>query len=267
MSESGSTGGVSGGRAPITRKSPRTLTGRHAREVTLGAIRDIDRQRRDAGMSICALSRESGVSQSHISQVVAGEREPSIAVLTALTDALGADLSIRIYPGTGPKLRDRIQARIVEELLRVAAPTWRRSVEVPVSRPVRGFIDVVFDEPVQSVVIATEVQSRIDRLEQEIRWAQDKAQALPSSDLWTFLSPPTIISRLLVLRSTASTRELARQFERILRTAYPARSADLHRALTTGAEPWPGAGILWADVDGGGVRVLDHPPRGVHLGR
>ena len=137
-------------------------------------------------MSIRALARESGVSQAHVSQVLAREREPSIAVLTALTEALGADLSIRAYPGTGPKLRDGIQARIVEELLRTVAPIWRRSVEVPVTRPARGFIDVVFDEPVQSVIVATEVQSRTDRLEQQVRWAQDKAQSLPSTDSVAF---------------------------------------------------------------------------------
>lgn len=250
----------------ITRKSPKTANGRRARAVTSVAVDDIDRHRRDAGISISALSRESGVSQAHVSQVLTGEREPSIAVLTALTGALGADLSIRVYPGAGPKLRDGIQARIVEELLRVVAPTWRRSVEVPVTRPARGFIDVVFDESEQSVVVATEVQSRIDRLEQQVRWAQDKAQSLPSADLWRFLHEPTV-SRLLVLRSTVANRDLARRFRSTLEAAYPSRTADVHRALVSGAAPWPGPGILWANVHGDTVRILDRPPRGVDLGR
>jgi transcriptional regulator with XRE-family HTH domain len=218
-------------------------------------------------MSITALSRESGVSQAHVSQVLAGAREPSIAVLTALTVALGGDLSIRVYPGTGPRLRDGIQARIVEELIRTVAPAWRRSVEVPVTRPARGFIDLVFDEPAQSVIVATEVQSRLDRLEQQVRWAQDKAQSLPSADLWRFLSGAPTISRLLVLHSTVPTRELARRFQATLQVAYPSRSADVHRALIVGDVPWPGAGILWADVRGDAVRILDRPPRGVDLGR
>lgn len=268
MSGSRCNGSVPSTIAPIiTRKSPRTATGRHARELTSGVVGDIDRHRRDAGLSISALSRASGVSQAHVSMVLAGEREPSIAVLTALTEALGADLSIRVYPGTGPKLRDGIQARIVEELLRLTAPNWRRSVEVPVTRPARGFIDVVFDEPSQSVVVATEVQSRIDRLEQQVRWAQDKALSLPSSDLWRFLPGEPAVSRLLVLRSTVANRELARRFHATLEAAYPARSTDVHRALSTGAVPWPGAGILWADIRGEIVRILDRPPRGVQLGR
>jgi transcriptional regulator with XRE-family HTH domain len=252
---------------PVTRKSLKTANGRRARELISSVAGDIERHRRDARMSINALSRESGVSQAHVSQVLAGEREPSIAVLTALTEALGADLSIRVYPGTGPKLRDGIQARIVEELLRTVAPIWRRSVEVPLTQPARGFIDVVFDEPVQSVIIATEVQSRIDRLEQQVRWAQDKAQSLPSTDLWRFISGTPTISRLLVLRSTKANRELAQRFRATLQAAYPARSADVHRALIAGDMPWTGAGILWADVHGDAVRILDRPPRGVELGR
>ncbi len=250
----------------ITRKSLRTATGRHARALTSGAVGEIDRQRQDAGLSISALARGSGVSQAHISQLLSGEREPSIAVLTALTEALGAELSIRVYPGTGPKLRDGIQARIVEELVRLAAPAWRRSIEVPVSRPARGYIDIAFDDPAQCVIVATEVQSRMDRLEQQIRWAQDKARSLPSAELWRFLPNTPTISRLLVLRSTVATRELARRFRATLEIAYPARAAEVHGALIGGAKPWPGAGILWADVHGDVVRILDRPPRGVEVG-
>ena len=156
---------------------------------------------------------------------------------------------------------------LVEELLRVVSPLWRRSVEVPVTRPARGFIDVVFDEPAQAVVVATEVQSRMDRLEQQVRWAQDKAQSLPSSDMWRFLAGTPTVSRLLILRSTRANRDLARRFRATLQTAYPARSADVYRAMIGATMRWPGAGILWADVNGETVRILDRPPRGVLLGR
>ena len=203
---------------------------------------DIDRLRRDLGLSVSALARASGVSQSHLSQVLAGQREPSIAVLVAITKVLGADLSVRLYPTTGPTVRDGIQARIAEELLRIVAPSWRRSVEVPVFRPARGFIDVVFDEPTQAVAVATEIQSRIDRLEQQIRWAQDKARSLPSSDMWRSINQERSISRLLVLRSTAATREIARRFHATLAAAYPAKAADVHVALTSAGKPWPGPG-------------------------
>ena len=251
----------------ITRKSPRTTIGRRTREVVAAVSGDIDRLRRDSGMSVNALAHASGVSQAHLSQVLAGQREPSIAVLVAVTKVLGADLSVRVYPTTGPTIRDGVQARIVEELLQIAAPTWRRSIEVPVYRPARGFIDLVLDEPIQAIAVATEVQSRLDRLEQQVRWAQDKANSLPSSEMWRFVDGNRSISRLLVLRSTTATRELARRFHASLAAAYPARATDVFLAVTQPGVAWPGPGILWADVRGNAARILDRPPRGVELGR
>lgn len=213
------------------------------------------------------LANIAGVSVAHVSEVLAGSTAPSIAVLTALTTALGADLSIKVYPNTGPRVRDAIQSRIVEEMLRIAAPSWRRWVEVGVTRPVRGSVDVVFDDEERGTVVSTEVESRIDRIEQQIRWAGDKAGSLPSADIWQRIDGPRTIDRLLVIRSTESTREIARRFESTLATAFPARAADVHLALTTVTAPWPGAGILWADVQGDTARILDRPPRGVRVGR
>jgi hypothetical protein len=75
-----------------------------------------------------------------------------------------------------------------------------------------------------------------------------------------------VVSRLLVVRSTRSNRELARRFEQTLAAAHPARAADAYAALT-GAAPWPGSALIWAVVDGAAARILEAPPRGVQLGR
>ena len=74
------------------------------------ALGDLDRARRDAGISLRRLAEACGVSQPYLSQVFAGDREPSIAVLTAVSSALGGDLSVRFYPTTGPAIHDRLQA-------------------------------------------------------------------------------------------------------------------------------------------------------------
>jgi transcriptional regulator with XRE-family HTH domain len=251
----------------VSRTSPRTANGRRTREINTAIVGDVDRLRRDAGLTVRRLAAEAEIDPGYLSQILAGARHPSIAVLVAVSKVLGADLSVRLYPTTGPIVRDGIQARIAEELLRITATSWRRSVEVPVYRPARGFVDIVFEEPLQAIAIATEIQSRIDRLEQQIRWALDKAQSLPSSEMWRFLDGGHSISRLLVVRSTIGTRELARRFHATLEAAYPAKSADVFRALTASATPWPGPGILWANVEGDRVRILDRPPRGVALGR
>lgn len=218
-------------------------------------------------MSVRRWAGASAVDSGYLSQILAGKREPSVATLVALATPIGAELSVRAYPATGPLIYDRIQARIVEELIRIADASWDRVVEVPVLRPARGFIDVVFDCHLRRSMIATEVASRLDRLEQTLRWAQDKAQSLPSSDLWNRTNGDRALARLLVLRSATATRAIARRFEATLRAAYPARTAEVYAALTSDSEPWPGNGILWADVNADSVRILSRPPRGVHVGR
>ena len=227
---------------------------------------DARRLRLDAGLPLARLAEASGVSRSHLNELELGTADPSLPTLVAIADALGADLSIRLYPNTGSPVRDHIQARIVEELFRIAHPRWRRSTEVPVYRPARGRIDAVLHDPVAAIAVATEVHSQVRRLEQQLGWARLKAESLPSAEFWRFLEAEPTVGQVLVLRSTRATRELARQFESTLRAAYPARSADVFSAVA-GEDAWPGNGLLWADVTGGGVRVLDRPPRGVMLGR
>jgi transcriptional regulator with XRE-family HTH domain len=94
-----------------SRKRPRTLPGRTANRLRgrVGAqIRDL---RTDAGISLRRLAEEAGVDHGFLARVERGSREPSLSVLVAIAEALGADLSIRLYPNTGPLVRDHIQAR------------------------------------------------------------------------------------------------------------------------------------------------------------
>ena len=245
--------------------------GRAARELRARLGAELRQLRLDANLSQRAVAAASQVDQGYLSQVEAGAREPSFAVLIALGDVLGADLAVRFYPTTGPRIRDRIQAAMVEALLVDLHPRWKRLLEVPVHRPARGFIDTVLASPFERLVVAVEAQSEIRRIEQQIRWARAKAESLPSASEWAMLAPPDLpppaISRLLLVRSSKSMRELARTYEAGLDTAYPARAWDIHQALTTAHAPWPGAGIIWATFEGGRARILERPPRGVSLGR
>lgn len=220
----------------------------------------------DAGLSLRMLADAANVDAGYLQQVEAGRREPSISVLAAIGEPLGADLSVRFYPNTGPLVRDHIQARLVEELLRIANARWRRLSEVPVYRPARGRVDVVLHDPAAAVVVATEVHSQVRRLEQQLGWANLKAESLPSAEFWQRVGGKPAIGQLLVLRSTRATRELARRFETTLRAAYPASAADAYAAIT-GEGEWPGNALLWADVTTDAVRILDRPPRGVSVGR
>ena len=138
------------------------------------------------------MAEAAGLDYGFLSRAERGVREPSISALAAIAEVLGADLSIRLYPNTGLIVRDHIQARIVEELLRIAHPRWRRMTEVPVYRPARGRIDVVLHDPQPAEVVATEVHSQVRRLEQQLGWARMKADSLPSADFWRFAGDPTV---------------------------------------------------------------------------
>lgn len=251
------------------RRSLRTRVGRRAEEVRRAIGQQLVQLRADSGISQRRLSAATGVPQSFISDIERGRAEASIAVLLALGESLGADLAVRFYPGAGPRIRDRLQAPIVEALLARAHVSWRRLVEVPVWRPARGVIDIVLARPAETVV-AVEVHSAIHRLEQQMRWAAEKSDTLRSSDAWPMLSggqSSMRVNRLLVLRSTPGTRDLARRFSETLRAAYPARAADALAAIETPDRPWPGAALLWAEVDSRGARILGGPPRGIDVGR
>lgn len=224
--------------------------------------------REDAHVSQPRLAKEAGIDQGHLSRIERGLVEPSLDILESIAAVLGATVSIRLQATTGPRIRDHLQARMVEALLQVVHPSWHRLVEVTVHRPARGTIDLVLSRA-ESPVVAVEVHSELRRIEQQLRWAADKAESLPSAPSWTFLAAearPGPGSRLLVLRSTRAMRDLARSFEQTLRTAYPATTSDAFRSLTEADVAWPGGAIIWAEVAAARTRILPTPPRGVGLG-
>ena len=223
--------------------------------------------RADAGLSQRRLASVAGIDHGFLSQIECGRREPSLAVLVAIATALGGELRVRIYPGTGPRIRDPIQARMIEALLAILHRRWSRYLEVPVYRPVRGVIDLVIHDPVAIALGATEVQSELRRIEQQVRWSHEKADALPSASIWRFPDPWPTVDRLLVVRNTRLNREIVERFASTMATEYPATSIDAFRALTAADSQWPGSAILWVSVDGDEAKVLDRPPRGVSVGR
>ncbi len=220
-------------------------------------------------MTRSSVAEAAGIDPSHMSRIESGDRGPSLSSLAAIATVLGADLSVRLYPTTGPLIHDRIQAAMIEAMLARLDGRWIRSPEVPVHRPARGVIDLVLSGRREPITIAVEFNSELRRLEQQVRWHREKEASLPSAEVGGFpIAPePGTTSRLLVLRSTRSLRDLAARFEETLRAAYPARCRDAVMALTGSTMPWPGPAIVWMVVDAGRARLLDGPPRGIHLGR
>lgn len=256
------------GAMAITRTEVARGTARRTRHLGLQIGEDIHRLRAEAGVSLAQLADVVGVHKSHIARIEATQVQPSLAVLSAIGIALGADLSVRYFAGAGPRLHDRFQAAMVETLLRSLDPRWQVDLEVPITRPGRGVIDLVLADRGSRVVVAAEAQSELRRLEQQIRWSAEKADGLATRlEEAQPSTPPREVSRLLILRSTIATREIAQRYRATLATAYPARTRAVVLALTTSTAAWPGPGIVWMHVHGTDTRLMAFPPPHVSLGR
>jgi transcriptional regulator with XRE-family HTH domain len=213
----------------------------------------------DAGITLAGLAREAGVPYQQLWQMMAGHAKPTIETYAKLAVPLGADLSTRFYPNTGPLIRDRHQARIAEALLPQLHPRWRCTTEVGVRQPARGWIDLVLHERLEAVIVAVEIESDIRRIEQQVRWAKMKAESLPSSVAWPRdgdgAGEPPRISQILIVRRTRSARATSLQFSAQLALAYPAHPEDALAALT-GTKSWPGPALLWVELLPERVRFL-----------
>ncbi len=239
-------------------------------EVRRSVGTSIRRAREDAGLSRAAVAAAAGIDRTYIHRIEQATSGVSVEVLSTVAAVLGAEIGISFNALTGPAIHDRTQAPMEEALLRVVHRRWVPTLEVRVSTPSRGVIDLVLDDEPADTLVAAEFQGQLRRLEQQIRWHREKQEALPSSELWRFArnggTRQLTTSRMLVLRSTRALRDLAATYELTFRAAYPARCADAVASLV-GDMPWPGPAIVWMRLDGGQAELLDRPPRGVRLGR
>jgi transcriptional regulator with XRE-family HTH domain len=233
---------------------------RRRRELLVRIGRQVGELRTDASVSTGRLAACVGIHRAYLGRIERGVASPSLEGLGAIADCLGADLGVRLFPVAGPRLHDRFQAPMVEALIRELGPAWRRQPEVVVPAA-RGVIDLVLTRALDHLTVACECHSELRRLEAVLRRGAEKAEGLRGS-----IGEGQTLSRLLVLRSTRATREVAKAYEATLAAAYPARSADAFEALR-GNAAWPGPAIVWANVERGRAEILDRPPRGVRLGR
>lgn len=235
---------------------------RRARVLRHSIADEFAQLRTDSGAGLRAVAALAGVSAAELSRLERGLVLPSIETYVAVAQALGADLRVRLYPNTGPAVRDRWQARILEALLRALHPRWKALPEVIVRRPVRGVIDVVLVDPMERVIVAAEIHSELRRIEQQLRWSQEKTAALPSSDGWAAVGADGMrVERLLVLRSTAATREAFATFPNLFAAAYPASPTEALASLRTD-RAWPaGSAVLWASSSAIRTTLFAQPRR------
>lgn len=238
------------------------------RDLRRALAAELQRVIETEGLSLRALGAAVGVDPSHLSRVLGEARAISHDTLVAVATGLGYDVSIRLFELTGPRVRDRIQVRMIEALLAALHPRWLARLEVAVYRPVRGVIDLVLQDHVTRDLVAGEGHGELRNVERQMRWAGQKADALPSAAgwPWTADSRAPKVGRLLLLRSCAANHRLVAALPETFRTAYPDATEAAVAALRQGDRPWPGAAILWVSVDGAETRLMDSVPRAALVG-
>jgi transcriptional regulator with XRE-family HTH domain len=242
---------------------------RHIREQQAAQRRslaqEVARTLEVEGLSLRALGRAVGVDPSQLSRFLRGRAGVSHETLVAIAAGLGYDVSVRLFESTGPRLRDHIQARMLEALLAVLHPRWLARLEVAVYRPVRGVIDLVLQDRETRDLVAGEAHGELRTVERQLRWAGQKADALPSAAGWPWSDAPAAprIGRLLLLRSCAANHVLVATLPALFRAAYPDPTEEAVAALRNGDRSWPGSAIVWVDIDGARIRVLDGIPRAI----
>ena len=220
------------------------------------------------GLSLRALGAAVGVDPSHLSRVLGEARAISPDTLVAVATGLGYDVSIRLFESVGPRVRDRIQVRMIEALLAALHRRWLARLEVAVYRPVRGVIDLVLQDQDRRDVVAGEGHGELRSVEQQLRWAGQKADSLPSAAGWPWTDggAQPKVGRLLLLRSCDANHRLVASLPETFRAAYPDSTGAAAAALRQGDRPWPGAAILWVSVDGAETRLMDSVPRAALVG-
>lgn len=203
---------------------------RRAEEQARALGTELRRLREDSGLALRAVARAARIAPAHLVDIELSRCDASRKALARVAAVLGADISERIFPNTGPLIRDRLQTPILDALLAIVDPRWARHLEVPITGRVRGVIDLVLVDAVPALLVAGEIESGIRRLEQQIRWAHEKADAIGEQAAKLGIRGPARVSRLMVVRSTAHTREIARATRRpCVRNSLPGQWTRLRR--------------------------------------
>ncbi|HEY5182457.1 MAG TPA: helix-turn-helix transcriptional regulator [Dermatophilaceae bacterium] len=201
------------------------------------------------GVSQAAVARAIGVDRATICRMEAGDPTVADRIRARAAAVLGADFRLGLYPDAAPLIHDAAHARLVEGLLQLRHPSWRAKVEAPVPGTGRRSTDLRLDRG--DATILFEVETHVHALEAIIREGEDKRSAVAVA---ADAAAERRVHVILVLPPTRHHRTLVAAHPGTIKSAFPASTADIRRALTSADVPWPGDGLLWL---GAGIRPIE----------
>lgn len=221
--------------------TPRIPSHRSRGAVIARLSREVVSARSLAGLTQREVARRAGISQSMVAHVESGRAIPSLDVLRRLAGATGHDLSIRLFPGGGVRLRDSGQLAVAERIRSEANPRWRVRLEVPVAPPPdRRAADMVLELADELVLL--EIERALLDLQAQLRAAQLKRTALAETS-------GRRARLVMAIPDSPRNRSVVAAHEALLLTALPIRSRRLWACLRSG-EPLGGDGLLWVRSGG-----------------
>jgi hypothetical protein len=185
-------------------------------------------------MSRAVAARRAGVARSTWDRIEGGDPAVTVAALVAVTDAVGLDLVLQIYPGRAPGLRDSGQLTLAQVIVGMASPSWRVTLEELAGAHGRA-VDVVLwgDEE----IVAVEIERRL------IDWQAQLRQWVIKRD-WLAAHHSRPVRLVIVVADTHRNRVAVAPFGTVMRQSFPAGSRAVLDAVRTGS-PLGTDGLCW----------------------
>lgn len=196
--------------------------------------REVATARHASGLSTELAAARASVSRSTWLRAESGSPRTAIATLCAVTDAVGLDLVLRVYPGSRLTLRDRGQLSIAQGLAALAHPRWAVSLEAPAGDHGEA-VDLVISGA--SEIVAIEIIRQMNDYQAQYRLAVLKRDWLSRTH-----RPP--IRLVLAVEDLRSNRATLGPFAAIVGSVLPAGSRRVMDSLRSG-QPLGSDGLLW----------------------
>lgn len=181
-----------------------------------------------------AVGRRAGVAPSSVERIEYGERGVQIDTLCAVGEVVGLDIVLRAYPGRPPSLRDSGQLELAEQLRACAHPALRCQLEARAGDHGEA-ADQLFLGPDELVHV--EIERMAADFQAQYRAADRKRE-------WLAARHARPVRLVVAVEDTARNRRVVREHAALIRTALPASSREIRRALRTGT-PLGRDGLLW----------------------
>lgn len=223
------------------RRARRLGEHRAARQAD-GVAGEVKAARAHRGDTRKVVGARAGVSADSVRRVEIGDPHVQLNTLCGVGEAVGLDVVVRVYPRSGPSLRDAGQLTVAQILRSVAHRTWHFEVEV--SAGVHGeAIDVCMFGPTEILAI------EIDRLLLDFQ-DQYRRNSIKREHVAQHHRRP--VRLVMVVQDTDRNRHAVQAHRAFIQSVLPAGSREVLASLRSG-KPLMRDGILW-------IRP-DRPPR------